>query len=713
MSRRAIALAALLACGLLTAGPAAQQRPVFRATTELVQVDVVVVDGDGNPVRGLKAADFQLFDRNQPQTIAVFNEISHDAPATVPAPMVMSQARPVLARADVADNRSGQSDLLAVLVVDDLHIYRGRTERAKELARGLVSQLGPRASMAVLFTSGNHSTQVTQDGQRLLDAIDTLKARQTFRRPHQATDSQLPPSFDPESDTLARIDQLSQANGNRLQDFFDNMTELRTLEDAAKMLGSEPARRKAFVVLSEGMAKDLTGDFRGGLTGCEVVTPDAPCYHDRALRMMMESLRRSNVAVYNIDPRGHVSSEQMALEMFPAPTGLLQSTGGTPSDDDAVFRWDNPVRLAQHGLEIMAEASGGFAVTNTDDFATGLRHVVEDLNHYYLLGFYPSDPQAKGYRPLDVKVPGHPDWTLRFRRGYLPNPPAPPANKDPLVALSAGLMPKADLPLRLGVIPLPGSGKTARLAVVLEVSAPVSRLMEADGKLRDDLKYRLLAVDEHKAKVASSSGHDGRLTLTPKVAVAELPETVSYQVEARLDVKPGHYQIRASAISTKLDKGGSVYLDVDVPDFGAAPLVVGGLTLGYAQGGRVLAAPAPVPAQAPARPRGRGRRPAPVERPALPFPPALDRTFARGDLLRVWFDVVRKHPGRDGRATIAVVDAGDQAVISSTAALPPDARSQVDLRLSLNGLDPGAYRLRVTATDGGNTASQEVGIAIR
>ena len=33
---------------------------------------------------------------------------------------------------------------------------------------------------------------------------------------------------------------------------------------------------------------------------------------------------------------------------------------------------DSAVRLAQHGLEIMSEASGGFAVTNTDDFTSGL-----------------------------------------------------------------------------------------------------------------------------------------------------------------------------------------------------------------------------------------------------------------------------------------------------------------------------------------------------
>lgn len=45
------------------------QEPTFRGRVDLVQVDVVAVDQDGNPVLGLKAADFTLLDRKKPQTI--------------------------------------------------------------------------------------------------------------------------------------------------------------------------------------------------------------------------------------------------------------------------------------------------------------------------------------------------------------------------------------------------------------------------------------------------------------------------------------------------------------------------------------------------------------------------------------------------------------------------------------------------------------------
>ena len=41
-------------------------------------------------------------------------------------------------------------------------------------------------------------------------------------------------------------------------------------------------------------------------------------------------------------------------------------------------------------------------------------------------------------RPLSVRIPGHPDWKLRFRRGYQPGgAPSPAAGTNPLAALSS------------------------------------------------------------------------------------------------------------------------------------------------------------------------------------------------------------------------------------------------------------------------------------
>ena len=165
---------------------------------------MVVVDKDGAPVRGLTAGDFALRDRGRAQAIATFDEMSHDR---MEAPVAL----PSSVKRDVSSNQTAQAGRLVVMVVDDLHIYKERTDRAKEIARKVIADLGPQSSMAVLFTSGEHSTLVTGDPSVLGAAVETLKGRQSWRRPHQARDAQKAPRLDPGQDPLAQLDQVSKS----------------------------------------------------------------------------------------------------------------------------------------------------------------------------------------------------------------------------------------------------------------------------------------------------------------------------------------------------------------------------------------------------------------------------------------------------------------------------------------------------------------------
>ena len=51
-----------------------------------------------------------------------------------------------------------------------------------------------------------------------------------------------------------------------------------------------------------------------------------------------------------------------------------------------------------------------------------------------------------------------------------------------------------------------------------------------------------------------------------------------YEVLSRLDLKPGRYQLRVAASVRSLDISGSLYYDVDVPDF-SAPVSLSGIVL--------------------------------------------------------------------------------------------------------------------------------------
>ena len=243
--------------------------------------------------------------------------------------------------------------------------------------------------------------------------------------------------------------------------------------------------------------------------------------------------------------------------------------------------------------------------------------------------------------------------------------------------------------------------------MALEVSTPRRELQDPDGKLRDRLKYEVMVVDQKKAKVRSLIGLEGELTLSPIDASRQPPDALSYQVGETFDLPPGRYELRVSAISTKLESGGSVYLDLDVPDLKNAPLATGGLVVTHAAGTRVPVAP-------PSPPRGgRGRQTrAPVPPSALPFPPSLDREFSANDGLRVYFEGTAR--GLTGlTATIEIVGAEGKVLRSASPPVVSGAPIRVQGLVPLAGLAPGGYILRGTLADGVHTAVSQTGFVIR
>lgn len=684
--------------GLTAAGIAAQQptpssqQPIFRASTDLVSVFVVAVDANNDPVHGLTKDDFTLTDRKRTQEISAFDEVSHEETPSTPEFVL-----PATLKHDVASNGADLGDRLVVVLIDDLHMYKNRADRAKGIVRDLVAKVGQRTPIGLLFTSGKHSVPaVTQDQSLILAAVDTLKGQRAVPRPLDAIDSQTPHIMPDPGDIDARRAVLAAANSASLQDFYDNMSFYETLQDAARMLLADDGRRKTFVLVSEGIGKDLSWlpDLVSPCEARDVLNKEdpnsaiTPCYHDRAILSMMQSLRRSNVATYAIDPRGEVQSKDLMRECMPSP--------GAGADDPCFMGltdWGSQVRQAQHGLEITAELTGGFAITNTNDFAGGISHIISDLDNYYLLGFYPADTKSSGFRALGVSV-SVPGVTLRFRQGYEvgPAPPPPKGATDPLTALAMGMTAKRDLPLRITATAFPGNARIARVAATVEISVPGRDLEDADGRVSDEIKYSLLVADMKTGKVVK------QLSNTAKVSSSKgdggAPSLVSYQMPMTPDLPPGRYQLRASAISAKLSRSGSVYLDLEVPDFTKDAVMLSGLAVGYADGPHVTQAKPPGAAE------------------MIPFSPSLDREFRTSDSVRVFLEVVRRSAGA-GKLTIEFVDYTDRTLATVTPALASGNVVPVDVVLPLADLTPGAYRVRATATSGGTTATQEIGLIVR
>jgi VWFA-related protein len=593
-----------------------------------VQVDAVVVDAQGHTVRGLKREDFMLFDRGKPREIALFEEASHDRP---------EGWRPSsLVRHDVADNYSARSDRLVILVLDDLH-FQGKTTEVRDIARRVVNGLGDRATLGLVTTSGTFGIEATEDRAAVLEVIDAFidkfdpEGKRLDPRMHY-TEQPDPPGF-----------HVDGAPPN-LPRFFADMHQFKTLEDVARMLGIEDDRRKAFVWISGGGTGGLSTTVGVGSLGGDI--------YQGALAATLEALRKSNVASYAVH---------------------THDFGGSV-------------------LRTIADASGGF-VADTDRLESGLAQIVSELDHYYVLAFYPEGVGKRDkseYRSLEVRV-NQPGLTVRSRKAYQSGPPSkPPRNADPLVALSASVLPRSDLPLRVAATQIAGSSKPS-VAIALEVSVDLMQSPDAASALRDSLDFTVLAVDRAKKKVTQRLTRQTHVSLV-RTADARPGSVVRYQIVERMALRPGNYQLRVSASSAAAKAGGSVYALVDVIDPAKRTLAIGGLVLG-----------------------ARSRRPIASQGSTgiLPFAPLLDREFDRSDELRVFCDVLRRDRSRSVQVAVTLVDDQNVEVVSvpkSIASWDPDV---LDLSVPLSAVPAGSYRLRLAVADGANEAERMVGIIVK
>jgi VWFA-related protein len=123
---------------------AAQERPPFRARVELVEVDVVAIDGDRRIVGGLTRDDFEVREDGHIVEIKTF------------VPVV----------ADTATRNEGGR--LVVLLLDNLVTSPIWTTRIKSIAHQFADRMGPHDVLGVVQLNGNAGATTTS--RRQIDA---------------------------------------------------------------------------------------------------------------------------------------------------------------------------------------------------------------------------------------------------------------------------------------------------------------------------------------------------------------------------------------------------------------------------------------------------------------------------------------------------------------------------------------------------------------
>ena len=549
--------------GLLAAPqkPNPQATPVFKSSVDLVQVDVSVLDRGGRPVEGLTAADFTLLENGAAQDIAAFAAVRVPAPETGSAKWLRDVPP------DVRTNILGDGRLFALVIDDATMPFDLRTlSNVRRIARQVIDRMGPGDQVAVIYSrDSRRSIDFTTDRVRLLANVEALATGTAY--------------VDPQTDN------------------WSYFSSVRTLAQVSAYLARVPQRRKALIYVSTGVpvnyetvanfvplsAARLTGMGEEAMSEelvqnlMEFVESRPQDAYGMSLEDAFVRAQHGNVNIYSIDPAG-LGGLQAFLEKrstIQQADRITRAPAGTTVRSNPLDAY-HTARMSRDYLRTVAENSGGRAILETNDLDSGVAQIFRENSSYYLLGYRSTrEPGDRRIRRVDVQV-GRSDATAHTRNAYF-DPRSRPRRMDltPELQLAnalAGVVALGDLAMQATAVPFAGPDrKTTLVALAVGIHHPVPG--DVGARVEETLQLQATALTA-RGEPKATAGETARLAFRSGVG-----EDARYEVLTRLILPPGRYQVRVAAQSTLLGRNGSVYIDLDVPDFSGNAVQLSGVIL--------------------------------------------------------------------------------------------------------------------------------------
>ena len=721
----------LCAAALQTPSLRAQDKPTppdvtFQVEVNYVDVDVVVTDEKGNLVSDLKREDFEVFEDGKPQKIDTF--------AYVEIPIEESNAFVLDGRTvpgDAQSNRRPFAGRLYVIVLDDQDVAAMRTAQVKKSAKEFVDKyMGANDIAAVIHTSGrtDAAQEFTSNKLLLHAAIDKFMGRRmrslTIERldayyqnlssvqNDQGGDTEPAPSTDPGG--YSRLEPTEFERGFRAVGVLD------TLKNTAEFLASVRGRRKAVLFFSEGIDYPVYDSF-GAQSATDVI---------RATQDAISMAARANVNYYTIDPRGLVGMTNEFMEMAgggaPALAGMpdLRQPGTNTPITGGVFNAQselmNELMLSQGSLRELAEQTGGIASVNTNSLTNAFNQIVQANSRYYVLGYYPpTHPRDGRFHRIEVRIK-RPGLRVAARKGYgsprgrtaeerkrdeearrareAKRPNADKTSAELRNILTSPLQ-QSGLNFAVQAAAFKNTPKEASVALAIEVEGDRLSYSTPDEKGIGANKIELSLYGVNQMGKAMAGTHMV-LDLTLRPETRERVKSFGVRVNPRINLPPGRYHMRIGAREAVGGLTGSVFYDLEVPDFRKEKLMMGGLLVASN-----LAQQTP------------SIQPDKVLEKVMPAPATSRREFSQRDLIALYteiydnigstqarhVDIAVRIVSEDGKEAFAVRDVLENGGVAPK---KPWEIYGYSKEIALKSIAPGRYALRVEAQVRGNTTTQ-------
>jgi len=249
--RRGFVVFALLAAAFQQIQP-----PTFRSGTNLVQIDAIVDDRDGEPVTDLTADDFELLDDGKPMEIRSLRLLGQSSELRGPF-------APIRNVDDELREASRDEVRVFAILLDDYHVGRQNELRVIPALEAFIEHLPATDLVGVygLFDS-IRDAHLNRDREAALKAVSSFYGRR----------GDYTPKFPVEEEHLKRMREIESIRRG---------ISRGALEALSIHLGGLKEGRKTLVFVTEGFAMDTT-----------------------EMLDISRAANRMNVAIYPLDPTG-------------------------------------------------------------------------------------------------------------------------------------------------------------------------------------------------------------------------------------------------------------------------------------------------------------------------------------------------------------------------------------------------------------------------
>jgi hypothetical protein len=328
-----------------------------------------------------------------------------------------------------------------------------------------------------------------------------------------------------------------------------------------------------------------------------------------------------------------------------------------------------------------------------------------------VLGYYPpTHPRNGRFHKIEVRTK-RPGLRVAARKGYgsprgrtaeerkrdeeakrareAKRPDADRTSSELREILTSPLM-QSGLNFTVHAAPFKNTQKEASIALAVEIdgdrlqySAP-----NAQGMAANKIELSFYGVSQHGKAMA---GTHSVLDLTLRPETRERVKNFGVRVNPRISLPPGRYHLRIGARDAVAGMTGSVFYDLDVPDFRKEKLMMGGLLL-----------TSKMSQQTPSV------QPDPVLEKVMPAAATSRRQFSQDDLIALYteiydnvsstqarhVDVAVRIIAEDGKEVFATRDTVENGGVAPKKAWEIYGYSR---EIALKNIAPGRYALRVEA----------------